>query len=245
MPSASAKARTLGRSTGPVCGSLGGRQAKGAIKRTARTTIRTATPGAGNATPKKRTRRPAAPSAASEARAHRARSGRRGEALFPMRAGSAADRRRNQRALRIHPAPLTVIEDVCRKYACACTVKTADQASAADREEHCGSQPAGAGDREPRSPIICRCTGRRRFQAARSWTSRARVCAAGWRNARICWNCNLWYAVAKESLLPVQGSSGSSVKVLDPEEPFARTGKWPYSGDAEPLATRRRANGQA
>ena len=45
------------------------------------------------------------------------------------------------------PAQLTVIEDVCKKYACACTGEDGHQAAAADRKEHRWGEPAGAGDR--------------------------------------------------------------------------------------------------
>jgi hypothetical protein len=45
------------------------------------------------------------------------------------------------------PASLTVIEEACLKYACACTVRTAGKPSQ-PIEEHCGSEPAGASDRE-------------------------------------------------------------------------------------------------
>jgi len=37
------------------------------------------------------------------------------------------------------PAQLLVIEDVCKKYACACTVKTAGQAAATHRESAAGA----------------------------------------------------------------------------------------------------------
>jgi len=45
------------------------------------------------------------------------------------------------------PAQLTVVENVCKKYACDCTVKNSYQAAATDRKEYRWCQPAGAGDR--------------------------------------------------------------------------------------------------
>jgi hypothetical protein len=45
------------------------------------------------------------------------------------------------------PAQLTVIENVCKKYACDCTVKTATKPPQPNRKEHGRSKFAGAGDR--------------------------------------------------------------------------------------------------
>jgi transposase len=82
-------------------------------------------------------------------------------------------------------AQLTVIEDVCKKYACACTVKTATKPPQPIEKSTAGASllaqviVAKTVDHLPlhRQEKIFSATGRR---------SRARPCADGWRSARIC-----------------------------------------------------------
>ena len=96
-----------------------------------------------------------------EARAHRARSRRSGKALPRMRTRPAADGGRVERALRIHSGAVIVIEDVCKKYACNCTVKTAMKPS-----QPIEKSTAGAGLLThvivSKLPITCRYTGNRK-----------------------------------------------------------------------------------
>ena len=84
------------------------------------------------------------------------------------------------------PAQLTVIEDVCKKYACDCMVKTATKPPTADRKEHGRSEPAGASDcsQNRRSSAVASaredlCAAWRGHLAQRPW-------AGGWPNAPIC-----------------------------------------------------------
>jgi len=87
------------------------------------------------------------------------------------------------------PAVMKVIEDVRLKYACDCTVKTADKPALPIEKS-----TAGAGVLAQvivsiiSSPIICRCTGRKGSLSATAWRSRARLWAVGCRRWPSCWS---------------------------------------------------------
>jgi transposase len=131
------------------------------------------------------------------------------------------------------PAQLTVIEDVCKKYACACTVKTATKPSQPIEKSTAGASllaqviVAKTADHLPlhRQEKI--------FQRHGVEISRKTMC--GW----LAESANLLQALyqsAKGVLFQskVIGTDDTGVKVLDVKLPFARTGRiWPYYGDKE------------
>jgi hypothetical protein len=78
------------------------------------------------------------------------------------------------------PAQFLVTEDVCKKYACDCTVRTATKPP-----QPIAKSSAGA-SLSVRSPITCRCTARRRFSNASESTSRTRPWADGCASRRSC-----------------------------------------------------------
>jgi transposase len=150
------------------------------------------------------------------------------------------------------PAQLTVIEDVCKKYACACTVKTATKPSQPIEKSTAGASllaqviVAKTADHLPlhRQEKI--------FQ--RHGVDISRKTMGGWL-AQCADLLKPLYGSMKEVLFQsrVIGTDDTSVKVLDVKLPFARTGRiWPYSGDADhPVilydytATRERAGPEA
>jgi transposase len=131
------------------------------------------------------------------------------------------------------PAQLTVIEDVCKKYACACTVKTATKPPQPIEKSTAGASllaqviVAKTADHLPlhRQEKI--------FERHGVDISRKTMC--GW----LAQSADLLkplYASAKEVLFQskVIGTDDTSVKVLDEKLPFARTGRiWPYYGDPD------------
>src|SRR5271166_3194546 len=150
------------------------------------------------------------------------------------------------------PAQLMVIEDVCKKYACACTVKTATKPPQPIEKSTAGASllaqviVAKTADHLPlhRQEKI--------FERHGVDISRKTMC--GWM-AQCADLLKPLYASAKEVLFQskVIGTDDTSVKVLDIKLPFARTGRiWPYCGDqAHPVilydytATRERAGPEA
>ncbi len=150
------------------------------------------------------------------------------------------------------PAQLTVIEDVCKKYACACTVRTATKPSQPIEKSSAGASllaqviVAKTADHLPlhRQEKI--------FQ--RHGVDISRKTMGGWL-AQCADLLSPLYASAKEVLFQskVIGTDDTGVKVLDGKLPFARTGRiWPYYGDtAHPVilydytATRERAGPEA
>jgi transposase len=130
------------------------------------------------------------------------------------------------------PAKLTVIEDICKKYACACTVKTATKPSQPIEKSTTGASllaqviVAKTADHLPlhRQEKI--------FQ--RHGVDISRKTMGGWL-AQCADLLKPLYGSMKEVLFQskVIGTDDTSVKVLDVKLPFARTGRiWPYSGDA-------------
>jgi transposase len=150
------------------------------------------------------------------------------------------------------PAQLTVIEDVCKKYACACTVKTASKPPQPIEKSTAGASllaqviVAKTADHLPlhRQEKI--------FQRHGVEISRKTMC--GWL-AQCAHLLEPLYRSAKAVLLQskVIGTDDTGVKVLDEKLPFARTGRiWPYCGDQDhPVilydytATRERAGPEA
>jgi transposase len=146
------------------------------------------------------------------------------------------------------PAQLTVIEDVCKKYACDCTVKTATKPPQPIEKSTAGASllaqviVAKTADHLP--------LHRQEKIFERHGVEIARKTMCGWM-AQCADLLKPLYATAKEVLFQskVIGTDDTSVKVLDAKLPFARTGRiWPYCGDPEhPLvlydytATRERA----
>lgn len=131
------------------------------------------------------------------------------------------------------PAQLTVSEDVCKKYACACTVKTATKPPQPIEKSTAGASllaqviVAKTADHLPlhRQEKI--------FERHGVEVSRKTMC--GWM-AQCADLLKPLYATAKEVLFQskVIGTDDTSVKVLDAKLPFARTGRiWPYCGDQD------------
>jgi transposase len=131
------------------------------------------------------------------------------------------------------PAQLTVVEDICKKYACACTVRTATKPPQPIEKSTAGASllaqviVAKTADHLPlhRQEKI--------FQ--RHGVDISRKTMGGWL-AQCADLLKPLYGSAKEVLFQsrVIGTDDTSVKVLDIKLPFARTGRiWPYSGDAD------------
>src|ERR1700704_4344602 len=130
------------------------------------------------------------------------------------------------------PAQLTVIEDICKKYACACTVKTAAKPSQPIEKSTAGASllaqviVAKTADHLP--------LHRQEKIFERHGVNISRKTMGGWL-AQCADLLKPLYGSMKEVLFQskVIGTDDTSVKVLDVKLPFARTGRiWPYSGDA-------------
>lgn len=130
------------------------------------------------------------------------------------------------------PAQLIVIEDICKKYACACTVKTATKPAQPIEKSTAGASllaqviVAKTADHLPlhRQEKI--------FQ--RHGVDISRKTMGGW-FAQCAELLKPLYGSLKEVLFQskVIGTDDTSVKVLDVKLPFARTGRiWPYYGDS-------------
>ena len=131
------------------------------------------------------------------------------------------------------PAQLTVIEDVCKKYACACTVKTATKPSQPIEKSTAGASllaqviVAKTADHLP--------LHRQEKIFERHGVDISRKTMGGWL-AQCADLLKPLYGSLKEVLFhsKVIGTDDTSVKVLDVKLPFARTGRiWPYYGDAD------------
>ena len=83
------------------------------------------------------------------------------------------------------PAQLKVVEDVCKKYACECTVKT-------DTKPPQPIEKSTAGASLLAQVIVAKTADhlplnrRRRSSSGTAPTSPARPCAAGWHSALVC-----------------------------------------------------------
>jgi len=131
------------------------------------------------------------------------------------------------------PAQVTVIEDVCKKYACACTVKTATKPSQPIEKGTAGASllaqviVAKTADHLP--------LHRQEKIFERHGVDISRQTMGGWL-AQCAALLQPLYGSMKEVLFQskVIGTDDTSVKVLDAKLPFARTGRiWPYYGDKD------------
>jgi transposase len=131
------------------------------------------------------------------------------------------------------PAQLTVIEDVCKKYACACTVKTATKPPQPIEKSTAGAGLLAqviVGKFADHLPLHRQ---EKIFERHGADISRQTMC--GWL-AQCADLLNPLYGSLKEVLFQskVIGTDDTSVKVLDVKLPFARTGRiWPYYGDKD------------
>jgi transposase len=131
------------------------------------------------------------------------------------------------------PAQLTVIEDVCKKYACACTVKTATKPPQPIDKSTAGASLLAqviVGKLVDHLPLH-----RQEKIFERHGVEISRKTMGGWM-AQCADLLNPLYRSLKEVLFQskVIGTDDTSVKVLDMALPFARTGRiWPYYGDKE------------
>jgi transposase len=131
------------------------------------------------------------------------------------------------------PAQLTVIEDVCKKYACACTLKTATKPPQPIEKSTAGASllaqviVAKTADHLP--------LHRQEKIFERHGVDISRKTMGGWL-AQCADLLQPLYGSLKEVLFQskVIGTDDTSVKVLDVALPFARTGRiWPYCGDQD------------
>ena len=131
------------------------------------------------------------------------------------------------------PAQLTVIEEVCRKYACACTVKTASKPPQPIEKSTAGASllaqviVAKTADHLP--------LHRQEKMFQRHGVEISRKTMGGWL-AQSAALLDLLYGSLTQVLFQskVIGTDDTGVKVLDAKLPFARTGRiWPYHGDKE------------
>jgi transposase len=131
------------------------------------------------------------------------------------------------------PAQLTVIEDVRKKYACACTVKTATKPPQPIEKSTAGASLLAqviVGKMVDHLPLH-----RQEKIFERHGVEISRKTMGGWL-AQCAELLKPLYESLKEVLFQskVIGTDDTSVKVLDITLPFARTGRiWPYYGDQE------------
>ena len=130
------------------------------------------------------------------------------------------------------PAQLTVVEDVCKKYACGCTVKTATKPAQPIEKSTAGASllaqviVAKTADHLP--------LHRQQQIFERHGVDISRKTMGGWL-AQCADLLKPLYSSSKQVLFEskVIGTDDTSVKVLDKKLPFARTGRiWPYYGDS-------------
>jgi transposase len=130
------------------------------------------------------------------------------------------------------PASIKVIEDVRRKYACDCTVKTADKPAQPMEKSTAGASMLAHvmvskfADHQP--------LHRQEKMFERQGVRISRKTMGGWM-AQSAGLLDILYRCSKKELFgsKVIGTDDTGVKVLDPKLPFARTGRiWPYLGDA-------------
>jgi transposase len=130
------------------------------------------------------------------------------------------------------PATLRVIQDVCLKYACDCTVKTAGKPPQPIEKSTAGASllaqviVAKFADHQP--------LNRQEKMFERHGVDISRKTMGGWL-ARCAELLDPLYRSMKKELFgsKVIGTDDTSVKVLDRKLPFARIGRiWPYVGDS-------------
>jgi transposase len=131
------------------------------------------------------------------------------------------------------PAQLTVVEDVCKKYACACTVKTATKPPQPIEKSTAGASLLA-------QVIVAKTVdhlplNRQQKIFERHGVDISRKTMCGWM-AQTAELLKPLYESMKGVLFQskVIGTDDTSVKVLDGKLPFARTGRmWPYCGDQD------------
>jgi transposase len=131
------------------------------------------------------------------------------------------------------PAQLTVVEDVCKKYACACTVKTATKPPQPIEKSTAGASLLA-------QVIVAKTVdhlplNRQEKIFQRHGVEISRKTMGGWMAQSAAVLAPL-YRSMKDVLFQskVIGTDDTSVKVLDAKLPFARTGRlWPYYGDQD------------
>jgi transposase len=130
------------------------------------------------------------------------------------------------------PASIKVIEDVRRKYACDCTVKTAAKPAQPIEKSTAGASMLAHvivskfADHQP--------LHRQEKMFARQGVRISRKTMGGWL-AQVGSLLDPLYESSKKVLFKskVIGTDDTGVRVLDAKLPFARTGRiWPYLGDA-------------
>jgi transposase len=130
------------------------------------------------------------------------------------------------------PASVRVIQDVCLKYACDCTIKTATKPPQPIEKSTAGASllaqviVAKWADHQP--------LHRQEKMWERHGIEISRKTMGGWM-AQCAALLDPLYQLMKKELLgsKVIGTDDTSVKVLDRKLPFARIGRiWPYVGDA-------------
>jgi transposase len=130
------------------------------------------------------------------------------------------------------PASIKVIEDVRRKYACDCTVKTAAKPAQPIEKSTAGASMLAHvivskfADHQP--------LHRQEKMFERQGVRISRKTMGGWL-AQVGELLDRLYESSKKVLFEskVIGTDDTGVKVLDSKLPFARTGRiWPYLGDA-------------
>jgi transposase len=130
------------------------------------------------------------------------------------------------------PASVRVIQDVCLKYACQCTVKTATKPPQPIEKSTAGASllaqviVAKYADHQP--------LHRQEKMFERHGIEISRKTMGGWM-AQCADLLGPLYGAMKKELFgsKVIGTDDTSVKVLDRKLPFARTGRiWPYVGDS-------------
>ena len=129
------------------------------------------------------------------------------------------------------PASMKVIQDVCLKYACDCTVRTATKPPQPIEKSTAGASllaqviVAKWADHQP--------LHRQEKMFERHGIEISRKTMGGWM-AQCAELLDPVYQLMKKEVLSskVIGTDDTSVKVLDPKLPFARIGRiWPYVGD--------------
>ncbi|GAC1659662.1 MAG: IS66-like element IS682 family transposase [Acidobacteriaceae bacterium] len=130
------------------------------------------------------------------------------------------------------PASMRVIQDVCLKYACDCTIKTATKPPQPIETSTAGASllaqvlVAKWADHQP--------LHRQEKMLERHGIEISRKTMGGWM-AQCAELLDPLYQLMKKEVLgsKVIGTDDTSVKVLDRKLPFARIGRiWPYVGDA-------------
>jgi len=131
------------------------------------------------------------------------------------------------------PASLTVVEEACLKYACACTVRTAGKPAQPIEKSIAGASLLAHVIVSKMADHLPLHRQEKIFERHGVDISRKSMC--GWM-AQSAGLLNPLYLAAKKVLFESKtvGTDDTGVKVLDRKLPFARTGRlWPYYGDAD------------